>query len=98
MEFYKGRLIAYSLGNFLGGGRTLKPDGILGYGGVLKVQLTKDGTWAGGRIDSTIMNSGGIPSPDSARHCATQLRTLTKADFPKTGAVIDAAGKITPPA
>jgi poly-gamma-glutamate capsule biosynthesis protein CapA/YwtB (metallophosphatase superfamily) len=98
MEFYKGRLIAYSLGNFLGGGRTLKPDGILGYGGVLKVQLAKDGSWVGGAFESTIMNSGGIPGPDSARHGAVTVSNLSKTDFPRTGAKIDSSGKITPPA
>ena len=39
MEFYKGRLIAYSLGNFAGGGKSLSNDGRLGWGGVLKVSL-----------------------------------------------------------
>ena len=39
MEFYKGRLIAYSLGNFAGGGSTLSNAGRLGWGGVLKVSL-----------------------------------------------------------
>jgi len=44
------------------------------------------------------MNNVGIPSPDAARHSAPQLSKLTKADFPKTGAVIAGTGKITPPA
>ena len=39
MEFYKGRLIAYSLGNFAGGGKSLSNTGRLGWGGVLKVTL-----------------------------------------------------------
>ena len=34
MEFYKGRLIAYSLGNFAGGGGTLSRSGPLGLGAV----------------------------------------------------------------
>ncbi|MEV0267553.1 MAG: CapA family protein [Hamadaea sp.] len=98
MEFYKGRLIAYSLGNFLGGGRTLKPDGVLGYTGVLKVQLTKDGTWVGGQFDSAIMNSVGVPGPDAQKRGATAIRNLTKSDFPTTGPKIESSGKITPPA
>jgi len=98
MEFYKGRLIAYSLGNFIGGGRTLKPDGILGYGGVLKVQLAKDGTWVGGTFESTRMDSGGIPAPDSARNGAKTVSNLSKTDFPASGVKIDAGGKIVPPA
>lgn len=96
MEFYKGRLIAYSLGNFLGGGRTLSPNGILSYGGVLKVQLAKDGTWVGGQFVSTRMDSGGIPGPDSARNGAKAIGSLSASDFPSTGAKIDSSGKITP--
>ena len=90
-------MIAYSLGNFLGGGRTLKPDGILGYGGVLKVQLRKDGTWVGGKFDSTRMDSGGIPAPDAARNGAKTISNLSASDFPDTGVKIDSSGKILPP-
>jgi hypothetical protein len=97
MEFYKGRLIAYSLGNFLGGGRTLSPNGILAYGGVLKVQLAKDGTWVGGKFDSTRMDSGGIPAPDSAHNGAKAISTLSRSDFPNSGVKIDATGKIIVP-
>src|SRR5262249_42311426 len=44
MEFYEGRLIAYSLGNFCGYA-VLSTDGFLGVGGILKVTLHADGTW-----------------------------------------------------
>lgn len=97
MEFYKGRLIAYSLGNFLGGGRTLVPDGILGYSGILKVQLAKDGSWVGGKFDSVRLNSAGIPGPDSARNGGKTVSNLSASDFPDTGVKIDTTGKIVPP-
>ena len=45
----QGRLIAYSLGNFAGGSGTLEQRRALGLGGILKVSLTRDGTWSGGR-------------------------------------------------
>ena len=67
MEFYKGRLIAYSLGNFAGGGGTLTSDGRLGWGGVLKVSLRPDGSWAGGKLISTYMNAPGMPTRDTRR-------------------------------
>ena len=68
MEFYKGRLIAYSLGNFCGFG-VLSSSGFLGVGGVLKVALRKDGSWASGRLVATEMVRGGLaaPDPDNAR-------------------------------
>ena len=48
MEFYRGRLIAYSLGNFAGGGNTLSNPGVLRCGGVLRVTLAADGSYPGG--------------------------------------------------
>src|SRR5690606_38370955 len=43
LEFYRGRLIAYSLGNFAGGGGTLNSSGPLGLGAVHKVSPTPQG-------------------------------------------------------
>ena len=95
MEFYKGRLIAYSLGNFAGGGGTLNRGGVLGLGAILKVNLAPDGTWVGGQLVSTQMNSAGKPVTDSGNDSAAMVANLTKLDFPKTGPQINAAGKIS---
>lgn len=65
MEFYKGRLIAYSLGNFAGGGNSLNSSGRLGWGGVLKVSLAADGSFVDGEFTSTVMNGAGRPAIDS---------------------------------
>ncbi len=97
MEFYKGRLIAYSLGNFAGGGKMLNNSGRLGWGGVLKVSLNPDGTWAGGSFASTYMNGAGLPTMDRDGRGLGLVRDLSARDFPKTGAVLDDAGKISPP-
>ncbi|MER7459645.1 CapA family protein [Micromonospora sp. NPDC126480] len=97
MEFYKGRLIAYSLGNFAGGGKMLNNSGRLGWGGVLKVSLKPDGTWAGGSFTSTYMNGAGLPTMDADDRGLELVRELSGRDFPKTGAVLDDAGKISPP-
>ncbi|RSM51374.1 capsular biosynthesis protein, partial [Actinoplanes sp. ATCC 53533] len=67
MQFYKGKLIAYSLGNFAGGGNTLSNDGILKYGGILHVSLTRDGTFAGGKFLSTYLDGTGKPIRDSGK-------------------------------
>jgi poly-gamma-glutamate capsule biosynthesis protein CapA/YwtB (metallophosphatase superfamily) len=99
MEFYRGRLIAYSLGNFAGGGKTLSSQGVLKYGGVLHVTLAADGTYAGGRLDSTYLNLAGLPTRDQADERGRELvAELTAADFAGTGASIGADGAITPPA
>jgi len=99
MQFYKGKLIAYSLGNFAGGGKTLSRDGVLKYGGILHVKLTKDGEWAGGKFLSTYLNSVGVPTRDSANEQGRKLvATLSKQDFGDTAAKIGSDGSISPPA
>ncbi|SNT64917.1 capsule synthesis protein PGA_cap [Asanoa hainanensis] len=98
MEFYKGRLIAYSLGNFAGGGGTLNNSGPLGLGAVLKVELNPDGSWVGGKLVSTRMNSAGKPVTDPDDDSLTMIAELTGQDFPRTGAEFDdETGKINPP-
>jgi hypothetical protein len=96
MEFYKGRLIAYSMGNFAGGGGTLSRTGILGLGGVLKVSLTGDGEFVSGRLISTAMNAAGKPVTDPAGRAAALVKSLCGKDFPATGARLDTDGKISP--
>lgn len=97
MEFYKGRLVAYSLGNFAGGAGTLNKSGVLGLGGVLKVSLAADGTWGGGQLISTYLDSGGKPAIDKDRRGVAAVSRLGESDFPSTGAALDETGKITPP-
>ncbi|MEV6926921.1 CapA family protein [Dactylosporangium sp. NPDC051485] len=96
MEFYKGRLIAYSLGNF-GGYRALSYNGTVGIGGVLKVRLLADGTWKGGSLTATYMVAPGLPKPDPKKQAIPFVSDLSKQDFPTTGAKIAADGTITPP-
>lgn len=99
MEFYQGKLIAYSLGNFAGGGKTLSSTGVLKYGGILHVELSKDGTYAGGKFLSTYMNSVGLPTRDTAQEMGRKLvAQLSQADFAGTAAVIGKDGSIKPPA
>ncbi|HEX6970466.1 MAG TPA: CapA family protein [Micromonosporaceae bacterium] len=98
MEFYQGRLIAYSLGNFAGGGRTLNRSGPLGWGGVLKVSLAADGTFVDGEFISTYLNDNGLPTLDPQRRGLKLVRELCAADFPAAGAQLDENGRISPPA
>ncbi|SCF34677.1 CapA family protein [Micromonospora mirobrigensis] len=98
MEFYRGRLIAYSLGNFAGGARSLNPTGRLGWGGVLKVSLRPDGSWAGGSFTSTRMSSVGRPGMDPDGQGLGLIREVSGKDFPSTGPRFGADGKISPPA
>jgi poly-gamma-glutamate capsule biosynthesis protein CapA/YwtB (metallophosphatase superfamily) len=96
MEFYKGRLIAYSLGNFAGGGNTLSNTGVLKYGGILKASLTSDGSWGGGQLVSTAMSSSGRPNPDPKENGRRLVKELSEADFGDSAATIDDDGAISP--
>jgi poly-gamma-glutamate capsule biosynthesis protein CapA/YwtB (metallophosphatase superfamily) len=99
MEFYRGKLIAYSLGNFAGGGHTLTNQGVLKYGGILRVELGKDGTYAGGEFRSTYMNSVGLPTRDAKNEKGRKLvAQLSEEDFGGTAATITDKGSIEPSA
>jgi hypothetical protein len=96
LEFYQDRLIAYSLGNFAGGGGTLNNSGRLGLGAVLKVSLRADGSWAGGQLVSTYLGSGGKPTMDGGARGLALVRELDESDFPTTAPKWGPAGQITP--
>jgi hypothetical protein len=96
LEFYKGRLIAYSLGNFAGGGM-LNNDGRLGLGAVLKVSMSAGGKWAGGRLISTHIDETGRPTLDRRGRAADLVADLCRSDFRSTGAELTADGTISPP-
>ena len=49
IEWYRGRVIAYSLGNFLGNG-TLNVSGVSGQTAVLRATLSRDGSWVEGKL------------------------------------------------
>jgi hypothetical protein len=98
MEFYKGRLIAYSLGNFAGGGGALSNNGRLAWGGVLHVSLRPDGGWASGEFRPTYMNGAGKPTPDPDERGLKAVQQLSRSDFGSTAAKLGSNGSITPPA
>jgi hypothetical protein len=95
MEFYRGRLIAYSLGNFAGY-KALSYTGVVGVGGVLKVTLRKDGSYVDGSLAPTHMVAPGLPARDPAKQALALVRDLGAADLPASAARIDDNGSITP--
>jgi poly-gamma-glutamate capsule biosynthesis protein CapA/YwtB (metallophosphatase superfamily) len=96
MEFYKGHLIAYSLGNFAGY-HALSTGGVLGISGVLRVTLDAEGHFVAGKLVATQMVSPGVPRMDPNHRAWSHVRSLSRGDFPSTGAKIGADGTITPP-
>ncbi len=93
LELYKGKLIAYSLGNFMGY-RSLSTEAELAYSLVLEVELNNQGNFASGKIIPVILNRQGIPYPDWQGRSIKLIRQLTKSDFPLTPLTIDNKGRI----
>ncbi|MDP8910727.1 MAG: CapA family protein, partial [Actinomycetota bacterium] len=96
MEWYRGRLIAYSLGNFLGCG-TLSNKGILAVSGVLRVKLRTDGSWAGGRLVPMRLAGCGMPALDRTRSAHRLVASLSRRDFRRRAVVLSETGRIVPP-
>jgi len=80
MEWYHGRLIAYSLGNFAGY-EVFSMGGPLSISGILRVTLKGDGSFDSGTLVPTRMVGAGIPALDPAETAHGIVRTLSKDDF-----------------
>lgn len=93
IELYHGKLIAYSLGNFLGY-RSLSSWGELGQSLILEVKLNPEGDFLSGRIIPVILDKRGIPYIDKQARSVQLIRNLTQLDFPKTPITIDDQGQI----
>ncbi|MEG4209811.1 CapA family protein [Microcoleus sp. S13_B4] len=93
MELYKGKLIAYSLGNFLGY-RTLSTAGALGQSLILDVKMTPQGDFISGKIIPIQLDGRGVPSVDNNFRTVGLIDRLTKSDFPNSGLTIDDKGQI----
>jgi Bacterial capsule synthesis protein PGA_cap len=97
MEWYHGRLIAYSLGNFLGNG-TLGIGGVLGASGILHATLTPSGGWVRGDLTPVRLVSPGVPALDPAEEAHGIVRELSRADFGRNAMRVTTTGKLLPPA
>jgi Bacterial capsule synthesis protein PGA_cap len=93
IELYNGKIIAYSLGNFLGY-RTLSTAAQTGYSMILEVKLAPDGNFAGGRVIPVHMDEQGIPHIDQYFRTVGLLRYLNTTDFPDSKLTIDRSGKL----
>ncbi len=96
MEFYRGKLIAYSLGNFLTY-RGFNLTGPLGITGVLQLEFSGEGTLRRARLIPMTQPPRQGPLPDPDRAALNLVRRLSQEDFGSTGAVITSAGEIRPP-
>ena len=92
-EVYRGRFIAYSLGNFCTPyGMNLK--GISGYAPVIEIKTDRKGRFQRGKIHSFIQQKGVGPRRDNTNSVAQQIRQLSLLDIPHSEATIDRKGRI----
>jgi hypothetical protein len=96
MEFYRGRLIAYSLGNFLTY-RGFNLEGPLGITGVLQLEFAGQGMFRRARLIPMIQVPRKGPVPDSRGEAIQLVRQLSRDDFGPTAASIARSGEIRPP-
>ncbi len=94
IEMYKGRLIAYSLGNFATYG-WFRLEAETALTAILEVELDGEGKFVSGRIHSGKQEGRGIPVIDRSGEAIMKIRSLSNADFPATAPNIADDGTIT---
>ncbi|MEH2252227.1 CapA family protein [Nostoc sp.] len=93
MEIYKGKIIAYSLGNFLGY-RTLSTNAETGDSMILEVKLNSVGDLVSSKIIPVQMDRQGIPHIDQRFQTVRLMRNLNNQAFPKNPVKINQKGEI----
>jgi poly-gamma-glutamate capsule biosynthesis protein CapA/YwtB (metallophosphatase superfamily) len=96
MEWYRERLIAYSMGNFVGY-HALSTAGVTSVSGILQVTLARDGSWVAGDLVPVTIAPDGIPRPDPAETAHGVVRKLSKQDFGRHGMLVSRTGVLRPP-
>lgn len=95
VEFYRGKPIFYSLGNFLTY-RGFNLAGPLGLTTVLELELDGDGRFRSARMPSLVQVPQVGPAPGQDNAAIRLLQRVTRLDFRTTGARIDDDGTVRP--
>jgi hypothetical protein len=96
VEYYRGKPIVYSLGNFLTY-RGFNLAGPLGLTGVLRLEAAPDGGWERVHFTPMAQQPGRGPAPGGAADVLDLMRRLSREDFGDTAARIAEDGEIRPP-
>jgi poly-gamma-glutamate capsule biosynthesis protein CapA/YwtB (metallophosphatase superfamily) len=94
MEWYRGRLIAYSLGSFARYGQA-ELGGPLSVSGVLRVTLRSDGRFETGIIVPLRLAADGTPALDPGARAQEAVRALSRADFGDRGVRVSRSGALS---
>ena len=95
LENYKGKLIAYSLGNFCTY-KSVSVAGVCGLAPMLKLKLTRKGEFISGNIISFRQNHQDGLKRDTLNQAAKRIKLLTEKDFPQAGLQISEDGIVKP--
>jgi hypothetical protein len=96
MEFYRRKLIAYSLGNFAGYGN-FTTDGVLGASAILRITLDQDGRFIRGKVVSVSLVGKGQPVLDPGGNGGSVIQQLSRSDLGARGVRLGAGGLIHRP-
>ena len=88
VELYRGRLIAYSLGNFATYGR-FSIHGVTALAPLLEFSIKDNGAFVGGQVHSFVQKGAGGPKADPTLTVAKTMAQLTREDFPNGQLRID---------
>ena len=95
MEFYQGKLIDYSLGNFA----TYGPFNLKGASGlslILEATFDQGARLVSAKVYPLIVVKPGVPEPDPKKATLEHLRSLSKEDFPESYPAIGDDGSVKP--
>ncbi len=95
MELYKGRLIAYSLGNFATY-YGISVEGVKGVAPILTATLDQHGRFVAGKITSTVQLRPHGPSIDAQDRALNLIRDLSLEDFKDPGLTFSPEGDLLP--
>ena len=95
MQWYKGHLIVYSMGDFTNY-ESFSTFGSLALTGVVHVTLSTSGRFIRGDVAATHFTSTGLVVPDASHALWPFVNALSHQDFGTSAAVIGASGAILP--
>lgn len=93
MEWYRGHLIVYSMGDFTNYD-AFSSYGTLGITGVLHLTLTAHGAVVSGSVVPATVEQGGLVVPDPAHRLWSLVNSLSQTDFGAHAALVSPTGTI----
>ncbi|MEQ1499921.1 MAG: CapA family protein [Parcubacteria group bacterium] len=94
IETYKGKLIAYSLGNFASASNKILNTGKHKTSAMIEATLEKDGSFVSGKVYPLELNSYLEPYPDLENTAVDTINELSLSDFGSSGVLVEDSGNI----